>query len=268
MKIALGVFDGVHLGHIKVIERAHRVITFHPHPNKGAHLLTTLPERQDLIQNLDVIPFNSRIGELTPEEFVRDILVKRFRPKTVLIGDDYAFGYNRSGSAKTMEELGRKYGFEVEIIPEVDSKGTPVRSSRIRHLLSEGKVNDAAELLGRDYSLSGKIVRGKGIGRTLGFPTVNVHVDKDKLIPMPGVYSGYCVVNNTLHTCAISIGERETFGKEHTVIVEAFLLNFKGDLYGKRITLFFEKFIRAQKKFKSAKALQQQIKKDIVRVRD
>ena len=188
---------------------------------------------------------------------------KRFKPKTILIGDDYAFGYNRSGNAKTMEELGRKYGFDVEVIPEVDSKGTPVRSSRIRHLLAGGKVRDAAELLGRDYSLSGKIVHGKGIGRALGFPTVNIHVDKDKLVPMPGVYSGYCVVNNALHTCAISIGERETFGKEYTIVVEAYLLDFKGNLYGKRITLFFEKFIRKQKKFKDKKALRSQIKKDV-----
>jgi riboflavin kinase / FMN adenylyltransferase len=267
MKIALGVFDGVHLGHLKVIERVHRVVTLHPHPNTGVHLLTTLAERRDLINNLDVIKFNSRIGHLTPEEFIRDIIVKRYRPEAVCVGDDFAFGYNREGDVRTLKELGRKYGFAVEVVPEVDIKNRPVRSSRIRHLLGTGQVVEAAELLGRDYTISGKVVRGRGIGHKLGFPTANIRTDKDKLVPRPGVYSGHIIVANEYHPCAISIGEQETFGIERAVEVEAYIIGFSRNIYGKRVTLFFEKFLREQKKFKDKKALAAQIKNDVKKVK-
>ncbi|MFC1517746.1 bifunctional riboflavin kinase/FAD synthetase [Candidatus Margulisiibacteriota bacterium] len=265
MKIALGVFDGVHLGHQKVIERAHRVFTFHPHPNRGIHLLTTLRERKELINNLEIVKFGPKIGSLTPEEFVRDFLVKRYRPEVVCVGEDYAFGYNRRGNVSFLRKLGKKYNYQVEIIPEVDIKGKPIRSSRIRRLLGERRIEEAAVLLGRDYQLSGKVVHRQGLGRKLGFPTANIKVDKNKLIPGTGVYSGKVIVANKLYPCAISIGEQKTFGG-HNIEIEVYILNFKHNIYRKRITVFFEKFIRHQKKFSSAGQLVAQIKKDILKI--
>ena len=265
MKLALGIFDGVHIGHCKVIERAHRVLTLHPHPTTAAHLLTTLAERKALINNLDVLKYTPALGKLSPEEFVRDILVKKFRPESVFVGEDYAFGYNRTGNTALLKALGQKYGFSVEVVPEVIIKGKPVRSSLIRHLLSKGNIEDAAALLGRDYSVSGSVVRGKGVGRELGFPTVNLHTDENKLIPAPGVYAGHIIVNNTYHPCAINIGERRIGHNAH-IELEAYILNFSADVYGKRVTLFFEKFLRTPKQFKNHKALAAQIKKDVQRI--
>lgn len=266
MKIALGVFDGVHLGHQKVIERAHRVLTFHPHPNQGVHLLTTIPERQGLINNLDIVKFTTKLGQLTPEEFIRDFLVKKFKPSVVCVGDDYAFGYNRSGNLEMLKKFGEKYDFQIEVIKEVDYQGTPIRSSRIRHLLAESKVEEAAKLLGRNYQLSGKVVRGHGVGKTLGFPTANIQVDKNKLIPGIGVYSGEVIANNKLYPCAISIGERKTF-EGHQVEVEAYILDFNENIRSKRITVFFKEYLRAQRKFSTKEELKAQITKDIDKIR-
>ncbi|MBU0580195.1 MAG: bifunctional riboflavin kinase/FAD synthetase [Candidatus Margulisbacteria bacterium] len=267
MKIAMGVFDGVHLGHIKVIERAHKVLTFHPHPNKGVHLLTTVAERKELINNLEVVKFSNKLGSLTPEEFVRDFLVKKYKPEVVCVGDDFAFGYNRSGNVETLKKLGEKHGFQIEVTPEVDIGGKPVRSSRIRILLGKGKVEEAAQLLGRDYKISGKVIHGRGIGKKLGFPTANIKTDKDKLIPKPGVYAGKIIVNNQLFPCAISIGEQSTFGGHH-IEIEAYIFNFKHNIYRKKVTFFFEKFIRLQRKFKDKKALQKQIAQDIKKIKN
>lgn len=262
MKIALGVFDGVHLGHQKVIEKAHRVLTFHPHPNKGVHLLTTLAERKSLINNLEVVKFNEKLGKLSPEEFIRDFLVKKYKPQEIIVGHDYAFGYNRSGNVKSLKDFGKKYNFEVLEVGEIKYKGRPIRSSWIRQLLGKGKIEEAALLLGRNYSLGGKVVRGCGIGRALGFPTANVKVDENKLVPKSGVYQGEVIVGNKLFPCAISIGEQKTFNG-HKVEVEVHIINFCGNIYHQRIKIFFNKFIRLQQKFANKEQLKNQIKKDV-----
>ncbi len=265
MKLALGVFDGVHLGHQKIIETAHRVITFDPHPNKGVHLLTTLQERQDLIGNLDVLKFTSRIANMYPQDFIEQIIVRKYRPEIIIVGHDYAFGYNRSGKVDTLIELGKKYNFKVEVIDEVIIDGHPVRSSLIRKLLAKGDVKEANKLLGRDYVLTGKVVHGHGRGIGLGFPTVNLKTDVSKLVPGQGVYKGEAIYQNKIYKAAIFIGERQTFG-EHERVIEAHLLNFHEQAYGKQVTLFFQDFLRPEQKFTGADQLIEQIKKDISRI--
>jgi riboflavin kinase/FMN adenylyltransferase len=268
MKLALGVFDGVHRGHQQVIERAHRVITFDPHPNTGIHLLTTLRERQDLIGNLDVIHFNRRLTNLSPRDFIKKIILPRYKNlEGIIVGHDFAFGYNREGNVSTLEALGKEFDFTVEVIPEYKIKGKQIRSSAIRRLLAQGDVTTANLYLGRTYQLTGKVVHGHGRGATLGFPTLNIEPDHpNKLIPCEGVYAGEVILDNKIYKAAIFIGECRTFGESEKVI-EAHVLDYTGQAYGKTCTLFFNKYLRPEQKFSSQKKLIAQIKKDIARLR-
>ena len=262
IKIAVGVFDGVHKGHQKVIEKAHLVISFDPHPNKAVHLLTTPAERQDLIGNIKFIKFNKKISQMSPEDFVK-MLVKKFHPESICVGHDFAFGYNREGNVQILRQLGEKYGFIVEEIPEVFIDGIPVRSSAIRKLLAKGDIAQATEFLGREYQVSGKIVHGVGRGKTLGFPTINVCPDHpDKLLPLEGVYAGEVILEKKIYRCAIFIGECESFGETKKVL-EAHILNFNGNVYGKKCTLFFKNYLRPVQKFANQEALKNQIRQDI-----
>lgn len=262
MKLALGVFDGVHRGHQKIIEKAHRVITFDPHPNRGVHLLTTLAERKDLIGNLEVIKFTDRIANMYPQDFIEGIVVKKFKPEALVVGHDFAFGYNRSGNSALLIELGKKYKFEVEIVSEVDIDGLPVRSSAIRRFLAAHDIEEANKFLGRDYMLSGKVIHGSNRGTGLGFPTLNIEPEGNKLIPGEGIYKGEVIIRNKLYAAAIFIGERQTFN-EHQRVIEAHILDFSGDIYDETVTIFFQRFIREERKFADAEALQRQIRKDI-----
>lgn len=267
MKIALGVFDGVHCGHQKIIEKAHRVITFNPHPNKGVHLLTTLAERKDLIGNLDVIKFTSRLANMYPQDFIEEIIVKKFKPEAIVIGHDFAFGYNRSGNAALLTELGKKFNFTTEIVAEVCIDGLPVRSSAIRRFLAKGDIKEANKFLGRDYMLSGKVVHGCGRGTGLGFPTINVEPEfANKLIPGEGIYKGEVIAQNKLYRAAIFVGERQTFD-EHQRVLEAYLLGFSGDLYNQQVTLFFQDYLRPEQKFENQQKLISQIKADIEKIK-
>jgi len=245
MILALGVFDGVHRGHQQIIAEADMVITFDPHPNQGVHLLTTLEERQSLVSNLHVIAFTEHISRLSPEGFVKEILVNQFQSTKVIVGYDFAFGYNRSGHTTDLQRLGKQYGFEVEIIPRFTVDGIPPKSSTIRQLLGQGDVEGAAHLLGRNYSVTGVVGPGKRLGRELGFPTANLTVPANKLIPAQGVYLGT--------NCLINIGE----------IMEVHILEFEGDLYGQSITVEFVKRLRNEIVFETHEALKQQVEKDI-----
>lgn len=263
MKLALGFFDGVHIGHQKIIEKAHRVITFDPHPNKDVQLLTTLAERRELVGNLDVLKFTKKIQTMYPQDFIEKIIVRRYHPETIVVGHDYAFGYKRTGDLRMLIELGKKFKFNVEIVPEVNLAGEAVRSSAIRHFLEHGEVERAAKYLSREYSLAGKIIHGHGRGRKMGFPTINIKPDHaNKLVPGAGVYAGEVIVDNKLYPAAIFIGKRQTFN-ETKLVIEANLFNFIGNIYGKKAIFFFKKFIRPEQKFNSAEELAAQIKKDI-----
>lgn len=280
--IALGTFDGVHRGHQKVLAKAVArakklkvpaiAVTFSPHPQevvcpeRGLRLLTTLAERKGLfdqvgIDRVVVIKFDHKLQNLTAEQFVKKYLVGQLKATEVFVGYDYAFGAKRSGEIAHLKRLGEKFGFKIVVVPPVKLGGQPVKSSVIRELVSSGKFNQAVRLLGHPYRISGKVVRGRGVGKGLGFPTANLSVVKDKLIPAHGVYAGY--VNGK--KCAVNIGDRPTFGLNQPE-VEVHILNFKGNLRGKLLQVDLFKRLREEKQFSDVEKLISQIRRDVKRI--
>ena len=269
ISVAIGIFDGVHLGHLHLIARAHRVLTFNPHPVPGTVLLTTLEEKKALIGNLDVLKFNKRFYRLTPENFVKKDLLRRYDLEKIYVGADFRFGYKRSGDTKTLKILGKKYGFDVEVVPLQKINGKVIKSSLIRQLIGLGKITEAAKLLGREYYLMGKVVHGSNRGHKLGFPTINIKSLEGKCLPKLGVYAGDVVVKNHSYSCGINVGIRPTFNdSKPRVTVEANLVGYSGgSLYGQKVLLRFKSFIRPEQKFKDIGALVRQIKKDMTLIK-
>lgn len=280
--VALGTFDGVHRGHQQVIKKAIReakkikaaslAITFDPHPQqliapeRGLHLLTTLDEREELLANFGidgvvVIPFNKRVQKLNYEQFVKKYLVDKLGIAKVVVGYDYAFGKGRKGGLGDLRALGKKYGFKVIVVPPVHRGALTIKSGLIRKLLSFGQFKEAKKLLGHHYQISGKVVRGFGRGKTLGFPTANLKVDQHKLIPAAGVYAGRVGKKKA----AIYIGSSPTFGLGQTV-VEVYLLNFRGNIRGKNLQVNLDKRLRSDKQFADVEQLKVQIVKDINKI--
>jgi riboflavin kinase/FMN adenylyltransferase len=254
MKIAIGVFDGVHRGHQAVIARAHLVLTISPHPHPGIKLLTSPAEKKDLIGNMAEFNFSRAHARLSPEQFII-WLQKKYAPETLIVGHDFHFGYQRQGNIETLKTLAARYNFEALEIPEYTYGRQPVRSSTIRACLQDGKIRQANKLLGREYQLNGVIVRGKQLGRRLGYPTINLKPDHpQKLIPAAGVYAAEAIAQNKLYPAAVFIGNG---------VIEAHLPGFSGNLYGQRATLFLKDYLRANQQFDSPDKLSRQIKKDI-----
>lgn len=278
--VALGTFDGVHRGHQKIITAAVKcarrikshsaVITFDPHPQeiivpqRGLRLLTTLREREGLLAELGadsviVFNFNRRLQQMSYASFVKRYLVKRLGVRWVFVGYDYAFGRERKGSVEGLRKLGARSGFGVTVIPPVKTDGQPVKSGRIRELISSGEFARALKMLGHPYRINGKVVKGEGRGKELGFPTANLKIDKRKLIPAQGVYVGFVDGKK----CVVNIGSHPTFGGDHN-LVEVHILNFKGNLRGKLLAVDLFRRLRDEKQFSDAEELRSQIKKDIV----
>jgi riboflavin kinase/FMN adenylyltransferase len=262
--VALGTFDGVHLGHRRVIEAAlaaggvPTAVTFHPHPRRvmGYHveLLTTLERRLELLAELGieealVVEFSLEFQRVEPDEFVRHYL-EAIGARTIVTGADFRFGHRREGDP----ELLRRLGLEVVSVPVLEG----VSSSEIRHLLHEGKVDAAAPLLGRPHEIEGIVVEGDARGGTLGFPTANLSVDPELLVPAHGIYAGFAGG----HRAAISIGMNPHYGGDE-LRVEAFLLGFAGDLYGKRLIVELWRRLRDERAFASEQDLIDQIARDV-----
>ena len=280
--MALGTFDGVHSGHQRVIKEAvcaakktkapSLAITFDPHPQaiisprRGLRLLTTLSDREKLFADLGidgvvVFKFTKHLKSLSYEDFVRRYLVNRLGVKHVFVGYDYAFGKKRAGDVVALKHLGKEYGFLVTVVPPVKIAGRPIKSRVIRELISRGDFSQAIRLLGHPYSISGKVVRGSGRGKDLGFPTANLKVDPEKLILAHGVYAGRVSGKK----CVVNIGARPTFGTDQTV-VEVHILGFNKNIRGKRLEVLLVKRLRDELQFSDVYALKRQIKKDIARV--
>lgn len=281
--VALGTFDGVHLGHKKVIEaairHAHRlnahsaVITFDPHPQtvvapeRGLRLLTTLSEREELLAGLGVDSvvvsvFTKKLQALTSAQYVERYLVKKLGVRHVFVGYDYKFGRARSGGVAALKKLGEKCSFGVTVIPAVKAGGKLVKSAVIRELLSRGEFAAARKMLGHPFRITGKVVAGHGRGKTLGFPTANLKAAPAKLIPASGVYAGYVDGKK----CVVNIGSRPTFRAGRTT-VEVHILNFQRNIRGKTLKLDLFHRLRDERRFSDAGKLTAQIKKDIVRAR-
>ena len=281
--LTIGTFDGVHLGHQKIVERvvttAHQegllatVFTFFPHPrmvvqhDKGLKLIHTLEEKKQLLQQLGVDllvvqPFNEAFAQLSAEEFVSTILVQRLNVKKVIIGYDHRFGRNRTANIDDMRLFGEKYGFAVEEISVQEVDEVSVSSTKIREALNKGDVTTAEHYLGTPYSLTGRVVHGLKLGRTLGYPTANIQVTEDyKLIPKDGVYAVYSYIGAQKVYGMMSIGKNPTIeGKGASI--EVYFFDFNGDLYDQKLTIEFVQYLREEQKFATIDLLKKQLQDD------
>ncbi len=282
--LTLGTFDGVHLGHNKIIERVKEkarqykgrnfLITFSPHPrsiisgNFNNNLLSSLDEKIILfeelgIQNLLVIEFTKEFSQLKPEKFIKDYLVDGIGLKEIVIGHDHHFGKGRGGDESTLRELGSEFGFEVTTVKAVNVDREIVSSTKIRNSLSDGNIKFAANLLGRIYSFKGKVIQGDKRGRKLGFPTANIELDdKLKMLPSLGIYFVEVDVDVQKHFGLLSIGKRPTFYKSGEIIPEVYIYDFSDDIYGKKIKIKIIERLREEIKYNSAEELIVQMNKD------
>lgn len=284
--VTLGNFDGVHLGHRalfrRLLEIAEKdriqsvVCTFNPHPlkvlrpDKAPLLLNTREERRRLISASHVdclieIPFDKSFAEQSPADFIDNILINTLSTRKLVIGYDYAFGKGRLGTAEFLAEFGRTRGIDVEILQPVGEDGQPYSSTRIRHLISAGNVAAVVPLLGRHYNLLGEVISGFQRGRELGFPTANLHTEKE-LIPAPGVYVVRVRHGDLEYGGVVNIGCRPTFGC-HDVTIEVHLLDYTGSIYGEKIRIYFIERLRDEKAFPSLAALSEAIAEDVLRAR-
>lgn len=286
--VAIGVFDGVHLGHREVLgrlaERARErdlqtvALTFDPHPlefvapERAPRLLTTIDQRFRLLAEsgidvVGVLPF-PQIRDMPPRLFAMEVLSLRLRARLIAVGRDFRFGRDREGDVQFLRAVGAEAGFDVYSIDMVgEHDGEVVSSSRIRGLVNEGDVAAAARLLGRPHSVGGIVVHGDGRGGSIGFPTANVHVPNRLAVPGDGVYAAWAETGGARHPAVVNIGVRPTFGLD-TRAVEAHLLDFEGDLYGEELTLAFVARLRDETRFDSIEALVSQIDADVQRGRE
>lgn len=282
--VTSGTFDGVHLGHQTILSRLTEVakasggesvlITYWPHPrtvvsndSQNLRLLTTLDEKIELldqagVDHLVVIPFTRSFSELTSEEYIRQILIGKIGTRKLVIGYDHRFGRDREGGFDYIQAHQSEYGFEVEEIPRQDVEAVGVSSSKIRAALNEGNVQTANRFLGRLYSLNGTVVKGRQLGRTIGFPTANLQVDDpSKLIPANGVYAVDVEYAGQTLGGMLNIGFRPTVAGTNQTI-ETYIFDFGKDIYGEHITLKFKEFLRPEQKFDGLPALVAQLKHD------
>jgi riboflavin kinase / FMN adenylyltransferase len=281
--VAIGVFDGVHRGHRSVLEPlvalavdrglAVAALTFDPHPlevvapDRAPMLLSTVGQRISALaavgaEIVGVLPFE-HVRAMEPEVFARDVIGGHLNARVVAVGADFRFGRDRQGDVSTLRRVGESAGYDVMVVDLVDDNGAdPISSTRIRSLIAEGDVESAAGLLGHRYELCGIVVEGDRRGRTIGFPTANLAVDERLAVPADGVYAAWAVVHEDLHPAVVNIGVRPTFdGVRRTV--EAHLLDFDGDLYGKGVALRFVARLRGERRFESIEALTGQINQDV-----
>jgi riboflavin kinase/FMN adenylyltransferase len=281
--LTIGNFDGVHLGHQKIIstvlKRARDLrgtpmaMTFDPHPLKiiaperELQLLTSFDERAKLMEELGIkvfllIPFTKDFSSLPPDEFITDILVKRIKAKEIIVGTNYAFGKNRKGNVDLLRRRGKKYGYAVKVIRNARILGVVVSSSMIRELILKGTVSDAIKFLGRAYSIEGTVIKGKGRGKSLlNIPTANITKPLE-IVPKEGVYAVRVMYRSRFLDGVANIGKNPTFTNDD-MSYEVHLFNFYGNLLGKKIRIFFIDRIRNEQRFSHISILEKQIRNDI-----
>ena len=283
--IALGVFDGVHLGHQKLIkltvDKAGKndgismVVTFDPHPdiiiNPGSNvfLLTTLEERINLIKELGVdafliIKFNKMMSKMPPEDFISRILVDSLQVKELFVGFNYKFGFQGKGNTDILREYSKFYKFKTNILKPISVNNTIISSTRIKDYISLGKIEKAKKLLGHDFTISGRVISGKGRGRKLlNFATANIETPSDKIIPLNGVYLVEIEIDRKKYYGLMNIGIKPTF-KESERTIEVHIMNFNKEIYNKKVAVNMLEKIREEKYFKHPGLLKKQIEDDIL----
>jgi riboflavin kinase/FMN adenylyltransferase len=282
--VTIGTFDGVHLGHQKIIKRlvaiAHAeqlqalVLTFFPHPrmvvqkDSSIKLINTIDEKADLIQDLGVDhlvvkAFTKDFSRLTALEYVRDVLVNTLHVKHIIVGYDHHFGRNRTANIKDLKEYGAFYGFKVTEIDAQEVGDVAVSSTKIRTALKEGAIKEANQFLGYPFMLNGSVVKGKGLGKTIQFPTANLKIEESyKLIPKKGVYLVHALIDNELVYGMLNIGTNPTVSAANTLSVEVFFFNFNKNLYDTELSIHILDRIREEIKFTDLEALKVQLERD------
>ena len=286
--VTIGNFDGVHIGHLSLFQRVKDlaetmegesiIITFYPHPIKvlspsnGPPLITTHEQKMHLIEaaGIDVfvvIEFTPEFAIMGASDFVQEIIHAKIGARAVVVGPDYRFGHKREGDIPALTRMGRELNFEVHVVPDINLNGVEVSSSTIRKFVTGGDLKRAREMLGRNYQVAGKVVRGRDRGgRLLGFPTANLQLF-DELTPKPGVYATEVLIEGRLYDGATNIGYSPTFDNG-AFSVETHILDFSEDIYGKTIQVRFIERLRDEKSFSGAEELSIQIQKDVERARE
>jgi riboflavin kinase / FMN adenylyltransferase len=270
--VAIGTFDGVHLGHREVIRGADTVLTFDPHPlsvirpEATPKLISTFPVKRDLISGLGVkelvvIPFDRGFSEQSPESFVADVLIGRLGARSVSVGENFRFGQGAQGTADFLRSHDE---FETRVVPLVEVAGETVSSSHIRGLVAAGDVGQAAEFLGEPFLFEGEVVTGDRRGRELGMPTANLVPDEAYVCPGHGVYAAFA----NGYPTAVNVGVRPTFDTGRGLLVEAHLIGFDGDLYGQPLRIAFLERLRGEKRFESVDSLVEQMQRDVAQATD
>lgn len=285
LAVAIGTFDGVHLGHRVIIEKLRQIaaeknlgsciLTFEPHPRivlgKRVELLTTIDEKTHLLQSFGIdlfvaFPFSDAFSQLNPAQYIREFLLKKMNADHLMVGYDHRYGINRSGDVGLLKEIAEGQGIGLTVVDAVMDGEIAISSTRIRNFLKDGNLPEANRLLGYHYVLSGYVVHGENRGKKIGFPTANLSADENKLIPPKGVYACFADVYPNLKgvPAAVNIGTNPTFNTGSAIKIEAHLLaDNLPDLYGKKLTLHFVSKIRNEVKFSGPDELKQRIKEDI-----
>lgn len=287
--ITIGTFDGVHQGHRvildKVCEHAKAIggesilLTFEPHPRKLIYpdqpiqILTPLDKKLELIteagiRHVVVVPFTKEFAGLSAHEYISDFLVKTFHPAAIVIGYDHHFGHDRKGDIHLLKDIQKEYGFDVVEIPAQLIDEAAVSSTKIRQAISAGLVDEATQMLGRHYSLAGRVHRGAQLGRTIGYPTANiVPAHAEQLVPANGVYAVHILHNGVEHNAMLNIGYRPTVSAEHILHIEAHIFDFSAEVYDEQMEIVFVSRLRDEQKFNSLDELKSQLKKDEIAAR-
>lgn len=283
--IALGNFDGIHLGHQRLLmemcqyarklQAIPAVFLCHPHPlkvldpSRAPKLLIDNEKKIELLKEIGIkavfmVPFNLETASISPQKFVTDVLLKKLKVSGIFVGFNYRFGKGAKGTPELLRDYGEKHNFFVKVIPPVIVGKLPVSSTLVRAALTKGDILEAKKLLGYWPVIRGRVVRGDGRGKTLGFPTANIKLPKDILIPRTGVYAGLTSIKGNFYPAVLNIGKHPTFGCSKEKLIEAHLLGFNGNLYGKRMEISLLQWLRDERKFSTAQDLAEQIRHDIV----
>ncbi len=281
--LALGNFDGLHLGHMSLLndliykakqaKGISAAFIFEPHPNKilfpqqAPKMLLSSNRKAEMLENMGLglliyNTFNTGIAEWSPEDFVKMVIVEKLKAHEVFIGFNYSFGHKGMGTPKTMEQLGLKYGFGVNVFPSVNIDNRVVSSTLIRETLESGDVETCKNLLNYYPFCSGIVARGEGRGRSLGFPTANLLLDPEAIVPGAGVYAANAIVNGAKLAAVVNIGNKPTFHNQFPLSIEAHIIDFAQNLYDQSMELHFIKKLRCEKKFTSISELVAQIERD------
>lgn len=286
--VTIGSFDGVHCGHQKILEQLLAcakkaggesvVVTFHPHPRfvvkgdaKDLKLLTTVEEKIEWlryfgVQNVVIVPFSEDFAVQSPDNYIKDFLVKNFNPNYIIIGYDHHFGHNREGNIDFLRKYSSKYNYEIVEIEKQVIDDISISSTKIRKSLEDKDLWAAERLLNHHYTLAGKVTKGQKIGRTIGYPTANLKVlEPEKLIPPVGIYAVWCVVEEKRYGGMLYIGNRPTIEQYSNMVIEVNIFNFDTDIYDKIVMVEFVEFIREDRKFANLDELKMALGRDKIR---